>query len=355
MVKKIRIPFLLLAMAGLVSGLATGLSRIGWDLNIPETSLHHGAIMVGGFLGTLISLEKIIPLKRKFLFIIPGLSGISVLTFFIGQPFLSFYILSMAATGLAAISVTYLLKERNQIYLLMLAGSLCWLTGNVMLITAEFYPMALPWWIGFVLFIITSERLELMKFLPVSARHKLTLMFFLCLYIASMITSFHGFGNLLGGASLIAIAIWLMHHDMIRISLRQAGLQKFVGLALTSGYVAMLMTGIFLIALNGHAMAYDVIVHTFFLGFAFSMIFAHGPIILPGVLGVSAKPFHSVLYGWLFLLHASWITRVAADVLLDFKFRQITGIASAFAIIAYFLTMAILTIINQRRRHAQVL
>jgi hypothetical protein len=145
-----------------------------------------------------------------------------------------------------------------------------------------------------------------------------------------------------------------LRHDVIRISLRQTGLSKFVAVALTSGYAAMLMTGIFLVALEGQAMAYDAIVHTFFLGFAFSMIFAHGPIILPGVLGISAKPFHKVLYAWLFLLHASWITRVAADVILDFRVRQNTGIASTLAIIAYFATMATLTIIGQRR-HAKVL
>jgi hypothetical protein len=53
-------------------------------------------------------------------------------------------------------------------------------------------------------------------------------------------------------------------------------------------------------------------IHTFFLGFVFSMIFAHGPIILPGVLGISIKPYHPLLYVWLFFLHASWTIRLVS-------------------------------------------
>src|SRR5690606_4117734 len=81
-----RLPLLLLAMAGLLAGLATGLSRMGWDVGILRASLHHGSVMVGGFLGTLIALEKVIPLKRKMLYLIPVCSGASVFVFFVGDP-----------------------------------------------------------------------------------------------------------------------------------------------------------------------------------------------------------------------------------------------------------------------------
>ena len=81
MINRIRLPFLFLAAASLIFGLWTGLNRIGWNLHMSGASMHHGAIMVGGFLGTLISLEKIIPLKRKFLFAVPTMSGASLLSF----------------------------------------------------------------------------------------------------------------------------------------------------------------------------------------------------------------------------------------------------------------------------------
>lgn len=354
MINFFRIPFLLLAIIGLIAGLFTGLSRIGWEMKILETSLHHGAIMVGGFLGTLISLEKIIPLKKKVLFAIPLLSGLSVITLFAKTPTLAFVLLVCASASLSVVFVLYLARERNQIYVLMLAGSLCWFIGNIVLISAQFYPLAFPWWLGFILFIIAAERLELMKFLPVSQNNKYIVIFFLFLYVAGTIASFHSGGNVISGVALIGISLWLMKNDVISISIRKAGLPRFVAVALLSGYIAMLMTGIFFLALGAQPLSYDVIVHTFFLGFVFAMIFAHGPIILPGVLGISAKPYHPILYLWLILLHVSWISRVTADITLDFQLRRMTGIVSALCIIGYFATMATLTVLSQRR-HAKLL
>src|SRR5690606_28414698 len=163
--------------------------------------------------------------------------------------------------------------------------SICWLTGNVLLLTREFYPMAFPWWLGFGLFIITAERIELMKFLPVSKTSKQWLVLLLGLYIVGILLSFHGIGRSISGISLVAVAVWLLRHDIIPVSIRKEGLPRFVAIALICGYIAMMFTGAFFIALNQQPMSYDAIVHTFFLGFVFSMIFAHGPIILPCVLG----------------------------------------------------------------------
>ncbi len=88
MIKITRLPFILFAILCLLTGLWTGLSRIGWDIYISPASAHHGAIMVGGFLGTLIALEKIIPLKKRALFAIPLISAFSVVLFILNEPLL---------------------------------------------------------------------------------------------------------------------------------------------------------------------------------------------------------------------------------------------------------------------------
>lgn len=354
MIKFFRLPFVLLAMLCLVLGLWSGLNRIGWDLGILSLTMHHGAIMVGGFLGTLISLEKIIPLKRKWLFAIPIASAASVMFFILNQPLISFYCLVLASAGLCGIFLFYLLKEKNLIHVLMLGGSICWLTGNLLLIAAKFYPMAFPWWVGFMLLIIVSERLELMKFLPVTSRQKFVLVLCLIAYVAGTLFSFHGLGNIISGLALIAISAWLLRSDIVVISIRKTGLQKFVAIALLCGYIAVMFTGVFYISLADQPYAYDAVAHTFFLGFVFCMIFAHGPIILPGVLGISFKPYHPLLYVWLFFLHASWIIRVVGDLLLSGEIRKLSGMISASAIISYFVTVATLTFLNQTR-HAKVL
>jgi hypothetical protein len=353
-IKVFRLPFLFLAMLCLLVGLWSGLTRIGWDLGLLPLTMHHGAIMVGGFLGTLISLEKIIPLKRKSLFAIPVVSAASMLFFALNEPLISFYCLVLASAGLCAVFVYYQLKEKNLIYLLMAGGSICWLIGNIALISKRFYPAAFPWWLAFALLIIVSERLELMKFLPITKRHKLTLVLLLMLYLAGIMFPFHGPGNIISGAALVAVSLWLLRNDIIGIALHKKDLPKFVAVALMCGYIGMMFAGVLSIAFRDQPYAYDAVVHTFFLGFVFSMIFAHGPIILPGVLGISFKPYHPLLYVWLFFLHLSWVMRLAGDLVLSTETRKLSAMMSATTIFCYFLTMAI-SIFAYQSRHAKVL
>jgi hypothetical protein len=58
---------------------------------------------------------------------------------------------------------------------------------------------------------------------------------------------------------------------------------------------------------------YDAMLHAIFLGFVFSMIFAHAPIILPTITGL-ALPFQSIFYLHVGLLHLSLSLRIAGDV-----------------------------------------
>ena len=344
MINITRLPFILLAILCLLTGLWTGLSRIGWNIFISPASAHHGAIMVGGFLGTLIALEKIIPLKKRVLFAIPVVSALSVVLFILEQPFFATILLIFASLGLIVVFLHYLKREQSFIYALMVVGALHWFIGNIMLLTKKFYPLAFPWWVGFILFIILSERLELMKFLPVSKFKKKLFVVFLFLFVVGVVISFHGIGNIISGISLICLSLWLMRNDLIAITIRKNDLPKFVAISLLAGYSALLLAGILFVTFSNQWLAYDAIVHTFFIGFVFSMIFAHGPIILPGVLGSNIKPFHKILYVWLFLLHSSWLLRVFGDAFVDLTLRRMSGMISALAILAYFVTLAALTL-----------
>jgi hypothetical protein len=343
-----RLPFVIFAMLSLITGLFAGLHRIDWSLPLSEVSPNHGAIMVGGFLGTLITLEKIIPLKRNILYVFPTISGASVFLFFIGVPTYSVVCLVVASVGLSSIFFIYWIRERSMIYFLMVAGAVCWLTGNILLRIYNFYRVSIPWWMAFALLIITAERLELMKFLPVSGNQKLIFIGMLLVFVAGCMISFHGVGNYFAALSLVSVSIWLMRHDVVALNLRKQGLPRYVGVALLSGYFALLLCGVLLPLLSDQPLGYDILVHSFFIGFVFSMIFAHGPIILPGVLGISEKPYHPLFYAWLVLLHGSWITRTISDTTLDMPLRKYSGLISAIAIIGYFLSVAVITI--RRRR-----
>ena len=163
--------------------------------------------------------------------------------------------------------------------------------------------------------------------------------------------SFHGAGNIVCGLALACVSIWLLRNDLIAINLKKHSVSLFIGITLLCGYIALLLTGIFFFLRSDQWFTYDAMVHCFFLGFAFSMIFAHGPMILPGILGINATPFSKVLYLWMILLQTSWMMRIFGDVLSSLEIRKLSGLLSVVAILGYFITMAILT---KRSLHAKV-
>ena len=57
-----------LGMISLIIGLWTGLSRFGWDLPELRTGLleFHGPLMICGFLGTVIALERAVALLKSW-------------------------------------------------------------------------------------------------------------------------------------------------------------------------------------------------------------------------------------------------------------------------------------------------
>ena len=61
-----RLPLLAMGMIALLTGLWAGLLRLGWDLPLlrPTFPALHGPLMVSGFLGTLIGLERAVALRE---------------------------------------------------------------------------------------------------------------------------------------------------------------------------------------------------------------------------------------------------------------------------------------------------
>jgi hypothetical protein len=79
-----------LALAGLalLGGLWAALVRVGWPLpNLPlPVAGQHGALMISGFLGTLISLERAVALQWRPACLPPLLSGLGMLGLILGLP-----------------------------------------------------------------------------------------------------------------------------------------------------------------------------------------------------------------------------------------------------------------------------
>jgi len=107
-----------------------------------------------------------------------------------------------------------------------------------------------------------------------------------------------------------------------------------------------------LLALRGDAVAgglpYDAMLHALFVGFVFSMIFGHAPIIVPAILGryLTYRPrFYFHLGG----LHASLILRIVGDLAGWLPGRRWGGLLNVLAIVV-FLASTATTMLQAERR-----
>lgn len=348
------LPFIMpLIFASLLAAIWAGWIRIGWAYPLTAVAGRHGALMVGSFLGTLISLERAVVIKNRWAMLVPFLSGISFVFFAFKLDVWAFYALTLGSLG-QAIMMAYFLNRYKQFYMgVMMVGSIAWFTGNLMWIVWKSYPLAVPWWIAFLLLIITGERLELTRFLPLKKYRQQMLIGALGLFMLGIIIPFHGNGRYMAGIGLILTGLWLLKYDMARKSAKKEGQHKFSGLLLLIGYGWLLVSGIMILLGDLYGFIYDAVLHSFFIGFVFSMIFAHGPMILPGVLGFAIKPFHRWLYLPAILLEGSLVLRIAADILSLGDWRRWGGMLNGVAILLYFLLMAIL-IVRARKKTAVV-
>ena len=84
-----------------------------------------------------------------------------------------------------------------------------------------------------------------------------------------------------------------------------------------------------------------------FLGFVFSMLFAHAPIIFPAVLGnpVVYSPF---FYVFLILLQVSLAGRLIADLGGFWELRLWTGLLNAIALTLFIATMMLMVVKGRR-------
>ncbi len=71
---------------GLVFGVLTGLSRMGWAVGTPPAVSFHGPLFALGFLGTVIGVERAVALRRRWAWVVPAASAAAVVSFLAGAP-----------------------------------------------------------------------------------------------------------------------------------------------------------------------------------------------------------------------------------------------------------------------------
>jgi len=334
-----RLALLLPAGLALVLGVNGGLGLLGLpsapvSQRLPDV---HGFLLVLGFVGTLVALERAVALRRPLGFAAPALLGAGGLVLVSALPLRAGQ--SLLVAGVAALLGVYFLlwrRQRDDAVLVQALGAVLALGAAVLWLGGVPVPRLLPWLAGFVVLTIAGERLELARLEMAGAGTPPVLLAgvgaLVCTVVATLLWPDVGYPAL--GLVLLGLVVWLGSHDVARRTVRASGLPRFVAACLLAGY-AWLATAGLVWALSARVLdgpAYDAAVHAVFVGFTLSMIMAHAPVILPAVLRVSL-PYHPAMYVPAALLHASLLVRLAIGDARDVEgVRQAGGALGAAAI-----------------------
>lgn len=342
-----RLPLLLLAMASLLGGVLGGLARLG--VAVPEVAQlragSHGALMVAAFFGTVISLERAVALHRFWPYLAPlaaGLGGLAILAG--GAWWLPPALFSLAAALFSLASFGIYRQQPALFTLTLLLGAAAWLAGNLLWLAGGNLTAATLLWMSFLVLTIAGERLELTRFLPPRPRAERWFRILLALAVGAAVLLFiaPAAGGRLLAATLLALSAWLLRYDIARRTVRQQGLTRFVAVCLLAGY-AWLASGAALGLLGafepGHA-GRDAALHAIFLGFVFSMVIGHAPIIFPAVMRVRI-PYHPFFYLPLAALHLTLAVRLAGSLGAGLDWQQTGAALNALSLALFVLTILV--------------
>jgi hypothetical protein len=316
----VRYVLLFLGIASLLSAMWGGLVRLGIDIPLPEPQLaaFHGPLMVSGFLGTLISLERAVGIGRAWAYLAPVSTGLGALMLIAGAPSEPGALLM--CMGSFALLVVFIVIIRQQTALFTTAmgmGALLWLIGDVLWLAGFPVSMVVFFWAGFLVLMIAGERLELARIVGLPVTVKRAFVAAITIYIAGLALNALGYGEgvRILGLGMIAVMLWLVWYDIAWRTTGSQGFPRFMAVSLLSGYAWLGIAGAIALsaAVPPAGPVYDAFLHALFLGFVFSMIFAHAPVIFSAVLGLplSYKPR---FYAHLALLHLSLLLRVWGDL-----------------------------------------
>lgn len=336
-----RFPLLLLAIIALFFAIWAGLLRVGWAWPPvqPALAAAHGPLMVSAFLGTVIGLERAVALDKKAAYWVPLLSALGGLVLIAGFSWMWAGRLMVLASAGLVILFAIIVRQHTAVYTIAMAlGSIAWLGGNVLQLDGQPFYLVTPWWIAFLVLTIAGERLELSRVLRPTRRTITLFTLAAIVFTAGVLLSTvkYDSGVRLAGLGMLAIAVWLIVYDIARRNLHHRDLTRFIAICLFSGYFWLAGGGILWVIYGGVVAGpiYDAILHSIFLGFVFTMIFGHAPLIFPSILR-RPMAYLPLFYIHLGLLHITLLMRVVGDMINHVPLRQWSSVLNGVTLVLF--------------------
>ncbi len=352
-----RVPLLIFGFLGLLAGVLAGLARLGWPVPpIAATNVSlHGPLMICAFFGVVISLERAVAIGRGVAYLGPLVCGLGGVATIAGMTIVAPWLFVAGSIVLLLATLDIFTRQRALFTFTLTMGALAWVVGNALWALGAAPHQCVPWWLAFLILTIAGERLELSRFLPPSPIAERVFAAILAWVGMGLAGAARGWGPPVFAASLLALSVWLLKQDIARHTVRRTGLTRYIAVCLLSGYAWLAIGGaIFLGAGSLHpgTPAYDAAVHALALGFVFSMVFGHAPIIVPAVLRV-AVPYHPAFYVPLALLHLSLLVRIVGDAIGAFEWTRAGGLLNALALAAFIVNTAVAVALGRSNARAR--
>lgn len=336
-----RLPLLSLSIFALLAGLWAGLLRLGWSLPAVQPGLYvsHGPLMVCGFLGTLISLERAVALGQGWNYAAPVLSGAGALALIVGAPDpIGAALITLGSLGLLANFAAILHRQTALFTITMALGAVAWFVGNCIWLGGTPIIEMFFWWTAFLVLTIVGERLDLSRLTGMAEQNRLSFLLSIAPFIAGLVIArqIPALGLRLSGLGMLAMALWLARYDLARRTVKQKGLTRFIAGNLLAGYFWLAVAGVAWLWFGDNLTTfhYDIMLHAVFLGFVFSMIFAHAPVIFPSVIKRSL-PYRRAFYLHTILLHLSLVLRIGGDLFGAYPAYQWGGLLNVLAVLVF--------------------
>lgn len=345
---------ILLGCAGisLLLGLAAGSYLLGFS-NSPIATLssqianHHAMLMVFGFVGGAICVERAVAIRNQWTWLVPALNAVAMITLVTGLPVVIAGMLwALAYVGLAAIYVLAYQRQASHAVLVQGLGALAAILASAQwAITSEF-PVLLA--ACFPIATILGERLELARLSYGPRTPRWITLESVLLVLAATADLPHLFGVL-----LIVVSVHSSIYDAARKLVRAKGLPRYSASCMLIGYGWLIFAGaLWAIAGYGTSYVYDAQIHSIFIGFVLSMIFAHAPTILGAVVGIQL-PFTPWLVVPVSVVQLGLIGRVLGMLLPDlWSYAGLVNIIGVLLFMVVALSLGIRQASKRRKRVA---
>lgn len=339
-----RMRLLLGALGGiaLLVGLWTALILLKLDVPSPRPHFEeiHGPLMVLGFFGTLIALERAVALGHRIGYLAPTFAGLGALALAAGLPLvIGQSLLGLAGVGLVALYVGAARRQASLHLGVMAIGAIAWVASVTAWLMGQDVMLLVPLLAGFLILTIAGERLELARVIRVTGKARIEFVIAVGVFVFGVALSLaaSAIGVRIAGVGLIALAVWLARHDVARRTVRQSGLTRYMAVCLLTGYAWLAVGGVLWLMFGTltDGPAFDAMLHALFLGFVMGMVFAHAPVIVPAVFHAEV-PYRKRFYLHFWLLHISLLLRLIGGDLIDSRiWWQVGGILNEVALLGF--------------------